>query len=436
VYGEEFNNLYEQYEKEGKYVKKIKARELWSVILETQIETGMPYMLFKDSANRKSNQKNLGTIKSSNLCSEIIQYTDEKEQSVCNLASICLPKFIINKKKFNFVKLMEVTKVIVRNLNKIINTNFYPTEQTRYSNMKNRPIGIGIQGLADVYNILKLPFSSTEANELNEKIFETIYFSSLEESCRLAQIHGHYSSFPGSPFSEGLLQFDLWGIKQDTLRMGFNWDKLKKDIITYGTYNSLLTTVMPTASTSQIMNNSECIEPYMSNVFVRTTLAGEFPIINKNLIDALLELDMWNEDMRKLLMIHNGSIQNITIIPKEIRDVYKTAFEIGLKNIIIQGIGRGPFIDQSQSMNLFLSKSSSSILHSSHFDSWEGGLKTGSYYIRTLPAVNPLPFGIDIEDLKRLTDKNFVVEFLKPQEIKSNKNKKNYQDFTCDMCSA
>ena len=406
VYGDEFKILYESYEKKNMFRKKIKARELFKHILISQCETGFPYMCYKDHANIKSNQKNLGTIRSSNLCSEIMEYSDTNETAVCNLVSICLPKFIFNnfsgKHYFDFEKFMMVCRVAVRNLNKVIDINFYPTEKTKRSNLKHRPIGIGVQGLADVYNMMHFPFDSHEAMELNKKIFEHMYYACIDESNILAMKYGPYESFDGSPFSQGILQWGLWGLERDKLSKELDWDKLIENVKIYGTRNSLTTALMPTASTSQIMGNSECFEPYHKNLFVRTTLAGEFVVINENLIKDLKNLGLWNDDMRKLIIIYDGSIQNIITIPDDIKNIYKTAFEISLKNIIQQSIDRGPFIDQSQSLNLFMSKPDMTLLTSAHFFGWKGGLKTGMYYLHSSPAVNPINFGIDIEDIKRL----------------------------------
>lgn len=412
VWGDEFKKLYEQYESEGRYKSRVSARKLFKHILVCQSETGFPYMLYKDHANRKSNQQNLGTICSSNLCSEIIEYSDDNETAVCNLVSICLPRFIKENKEYDFEKLMEVTRVAVRNLNNVIDLNFYPTEKTKRSNMKNRPVGIGIQGLADVYNFLGYPFDSDEAETLNKKIFETIYYAAVDESKELAKKYGKYESFEGSPFSEGKLQYHLWGKSEKDLLMGFDWIRLTEEVKQYGTRNSLLTALMPTASTAQIMGNYEGFEPYLTNIFVRTTLAGEFIVINENLVKDLELLELWNEDMRKLIIIYNGSVQHIDSIPQNIKDRYKTAFELKLKSVIKQSVERGPFIDQSQSMNLFQPKPNFAVLYSAHLYGWENGLKTGMYYLRTSPAVNPINFGIDIDDLKRLTGMNSVDELI------------------------
>lgn len=404
-HGKEFEELYTKYEKKKKFVKQVKARDLWKHIMQCQIETGFPYMLYKDHANHKSNQQNLGTIRSSNLCAEVIQYSDKHEIATCNLVSICLPRYIIHnegKITYNFDKLMEVCRVAVRNLNKVIDRNYYPTKKAENSNMKHRPIGIGVQGLADVYNQMQMAWDSDEARDLNKRIFETMYYACVDESKELAKKVGHYSSFPGSPFSKGDFQFDLWGLKDSDLKMGFDWTKLREEVVTYGTRNSLLTALMPTASTAQIMGCYEGFEPYMSNIFVRTTLAGEFIVVNQNLVRELEKHGLWDDDMRKLLIIYNGSIQKIDRIPKNIKDIYRTAFELPLKSIIQQSAERGPFIDQSQSMNLFMSDPNFTILNSAHFYGWKSGLKTGMYYLRGTPAVNPINFGIDIDEIKRL----------------------------------
>ena len=432
VYGDEFNKLYEKYESEGKYTSRVPARKLFKHIMTCQSETGFPYMCYKDHANRKSNQKNLGTIRSSNLCAEVFQYSDENETAVCNLVSLCLPKYIeyLNGKPvYNFEKLMYVTRVAVRNLNNVIDLNFYPTEKTKVSNLKNRPVGIGIQGQNDVYNMMGHGFDSPEAELLNKQIFECIYYAAVDESKELAKVHGPYQTFKGSPFSEGKLQYHLWGLTESDLLMNLNWTKLVEEVKQYGTRNSLLTALMPTASTAQIMGNYEGFEPYLTNIFVRTTLAGEFIVINEHLVKDLELLNLWNEDMRKLIIIYNGSIQNIDSIPIQIKNKYKTAFELSLKSIIKQSVERGPFIDQSQSMNLFQPKPNFKVLYTAHMYGWKNGLKTGMYYLRTSPAVNPINFGIDIDDLKRLTGLNSVEELIQNSiadaNIASTKRKRN-----------
>jgi ribonucleoside-diphosphate reductase alpha subunit len=414
TYGEEFNKLYTKYESEGRYVKQVKALDLWKHIMTSHIETGFPYILYKDHANRKSNQKNLGTIRSSNLCAEIIEYSDENETAVCNLCSICLPKFvkidseseIDSNHEYDFVKLQKIVRVCVRNLNKIIDKNYYPTEKTKISNMKHRPMGIGVQGLADLYNMMGYPFESHDAHILNKKIFETIYYTALDESKNCAKEDGPYETFSGSPISNGILQYHMWGLKESDLLMGYDWDKLIKEIKKYGIRNSLLIALMPTASTSQIMGNSECIEPYMSNIFVRSTLAGDFIVINKNLMKDLNNLGLWTDDIRKKLLIYNGSIQKIDEIPINIKNIYKTAFETSLKSIVHQSSDRGAFVCQSQSLNLFIDKPNFDIINTALWTGWKLGLKTGMYYYRSVPAVNPIAFGIDVDDIVRLTGKN------------------------------
>ena len=417
TYGEVFERLYTKYEEDKKYKKQIKARELWKHILECQIETGFPYMCYKDHVNRKSNQKNLGTIKSSNLCSEIVEYSDADNTAVCNLASICLPRFVTYKfgmPVFDYKKLIDVTRVIVRNLNKVIDINYYPTESARRTNETSRPIGIGVQGTSDVYNLFGFPYDSEEANYLNKKIFETIYYASVDESKELAKKYGHYRTFRGSPFSKGKLQYHLWGMKTEDLvtSKDYPWDKLVEDVQTYGTRNSLLTALMPTAGTSQIMKCYESFEPFLSNVFLRTTMAGEFIVINENLMKDLIKEDLWDDDMRKLIIINNGSVQDIDKVPQKLKNIYKTAFELKLKSIISQSADRAPFIDQSQSMNLFMKKPDPTILTSAHYYAWERGLKTGMYYLRTTSAVNPIQFGINVDDIMRLTGRKNALELI------------------------
>jgi ribonucleoside-diphosphate reductase alpha chain len=397
VYGEEFEKLYTEYEKQGKFVRQVRAAELWRAVLECQIETGMPYLLFKDHINRKSNQKNIGIIKSSNLCAEIVEVSNESETAVCNLGSICLPKFVKDG-KYDFDELRKVTRVLTRNLDRVIDINFYPVPETAVSNSRNRPIGLGVQGLADVYCMLGLPFDSQEAKLLNRKIFEHIYFAALSESVELAKENGPYSKFRGSPFSKGELQFDMWeNFDQKTLDPELDWNGLRESVIKCGTRNSLLTALMPTASTSQIMKNCECFEPYSSNIFVRKTLAGEYIIVNEHLVKDLLKIGLWSKDMYNQIVYFNGSIQRITDIPEQIRNVYKTAFEIKGVDIVKQSIDRAAFIDQTQSLNLFQAAPDFNKLASSHFYSWRNGLKTGMYYLRTQPAVDPIKFGMDVD---------------------------------------
>jgi ribonucleoside-diphosphate reductase alpha subunit len=387
-YGGEFEQLYHQYEREGKAKKVLKAQELWFAILESQIETGTPYILYKDACNKKSNQKNLGTIRSSNLCTEILEYTSKDEVAVCNLASIGLNKFVSNG-EFDFQKLFEVTRVVTRNLNKVIDINYYPIPEARNSNMRHRPIGIGVQGLADAFILLRMPFDSPEARKLNKDIFETIYFASLTESCALAAKDGHYESYQGSPASKGELQFDMWGVKPSDK---WDWSTLKNNISQHGLRNSLLVAPMPTASTSQILGNNECFEPYTSNIYTRRTLSGEYIVVNKHLLNDLIGLGLWNEEMKEKLMLYNGSVQQIDEIPTHIKELYKTAWEISQKVIIDMAADRGAFICQSQSLNLFVESPSFSKLSSMHFYGWQRGLKTGMYYLRSKAAVDPIKF--------------------------------------------
>ena len=393
VWGEEFERLYDKYEKEGKARKQVKAQDLWFEILESQIETGTPYILYKDSANRKSNQKNLGTIKSSNLCTEIIEYTSKDEVAVCNLASLALPKFVTDDGTFDHQKLYEITKVITRNLNKVIDVNYYPVEEARNSNMRHRPIGLGVQGLADAFIMLRMPFDSDEARRLNEDIFETIYFGAMEASMELAKVHGAYETFKGSPVSKGIFQFDMWGVNPRSGR--WNWEQLKQDVKKHGVRNSLLLAPMPTASTSQILGNNECFEPYTSNIYTRRTLSGEFIIANKHLMKDLIDLGLWNETMRQKLIATNGSVQPIPEIPQNIKDIYKTVWEISQKAIIDMSADRGAYICQSQSLNIHLKDPNFGKLTSMHFYAWKKGLKTGMYYLRSTAAADAIKFTLD-----------------------------------------
>lgn len=393
-YGGEFEALYHKYESEGRARKTINAQDLWFAILESQIETGTPYILYKDACNNKSNQKNLGTIKSSNLCTEIIEYTAPDEVAVCNLASISLSKFVIeDKKTFDFQKLHDITKVITRNLNKIIDINYYPIPEAQNSNFRHRPIGIGVQGLADAFILMRMPFDSDEAKKLNTDIFETIYNAALEESCTLAQRDGSYTTFAGSPASKGILQFDMWGIDPGQSR--YDWNRLKEDIKNKGLRNSLLLAPMPTASTSQILGNNECFEPYTSNIYTRRTLSGEYIIVNKHLLKDLTRLGLWNDELKQKLMAANGSVANIPEIPNELKALYKTVYEISQKVIIDQAADRGAFICQSQSLNLFVENPNFGKLSSMHFYGWQKGLKTGMYYLRSKAAVDPIKFTLD-----------------------------------------
>jgi len=430
VYGDEFNKLYEKYESEAKYNKQINAQDLWFKILEAQIEQGVPYILYKDAANRKSNQKNLGTIKSSNLCAEVLIYSSPEETGVCNLASICLPSYIEDG-VFNYNKLHEVVKVITKNLNKVIDKNFYPTDKGRVSNFKNRPIGIGVQGLADVFMILKHPFESKEAANINNYIFETIYHGAVEASMELSKkrfniinkilakeidedinnyineyekkninskYSGAYSTFEGSPISQGLFQFDLWDEKPSDR---YDWESLRNDIKEYGIRNSLLVSPMPTASTSQIMGFNESFEPITNNIFQRKTLSGEFIVINKYLIKDLIDMGLWNKEMRDTIILHEGSIQNIPSIDAGTKELYKTSWEIKQRSIIDMSAERGKYICQTQSLNIFLEDPDFQKLSSMHFYGHSKGLKTGSYYLRTKPKAKTQQFTIDPEFAKK-----------------------------------
>tara|TARA_R110002051_G_scaffold180913_3_gene250374 strand:- start:28795 stop:31278 length:2484 start_codon:yes stop_codon:yes gene_type:complete len=400
-HSEEFEKLYLKYEKEGKGRKKVKARDLWEKILESQIETGTPYMLYKDAANRKSNQKNLGTIRSSNLCTEIMEYTSPDEVAVCNLASIALPMFIKND-EFDHKELFKVTKRVTKNLNKVIDRNYYPVKEAENSNMRHRPIGLGVQGLADAFIMLRMPFTSDDAKKLNQEIFETLYFAAVTASMEMAKEEGAYSTFEGSPMSQGEFQHNMWGIKDNELSGRWDWEKLRKEVQTNGVRNSLLVAPMPTASTSQILGNNECFEPYTSNIYTRRVLSGEFIVVNKHLLEDLVGLGMWNESMKQELMRANGSIQHIETIPQDIRDLYKTVWELSMKDIIDMSRHRGYFIDQSQSLNLFMENANYSKLTSMHFYAWKSGLKTGMYYLRTKAAVDAIKFTLDNSKKKEI----------------------------------
>lgn len=399
VWGEEFERLYTKYESEGKFRRQVKAQDLWFEILEAQIETGTPYMLYKDSANRKSNQKNLGTIKSSNLCTEIIEYTSPDEVAVCNLASIALPKFVTEDRRFDHQKLYEITKVVTRNLNKIIDINYYPVPEARNSNLRHRPIGIGVQGLADTFIMLRMPFDSPEARGLNKDIFETIYFAAMEASMEEAKKYGPYETFKGSPVSKGIFQFDMWGVTPSSGR--WNWEKLKQEVKQHGVRNSLLVAPMPTASTSQILGNNECFEPYTSNIYTRRTLSGEFIVANKHLMKDLIDLGLWSETMRQKLIATNGSVQPIPEIPQHIKDIYKTVWEIPQKAIIDMSADRGAYICQSQSLNIHMSNPNFGKLTSMHFYAWKKGLKTGMYYLRSNAAADAIKFTLDKSALQQ-----------------------------------
>jgi ribonucleoside-diphosphate reductase alpha chain len=417
VHSEEFNTLYKKYELEGKGRKTMKARDLWFQILDAQMETGTPYLLYKDACNKKSNQKNLGTIKSSNLCTEIVQYSDDKETAVCNLASIALPTFIDpNTKEFDYDKLHEVTKVVTYNLNRIIDVNFYPTSKTERSNKRHRPIGIGVQGLADVFMLMNLPFSSEEARTINKNIFETIYYAALEQSMELSKVEGAYETFSDSPASQGILQFDMWNINPTHTR--YNWTLLKNQIQEFGLRNSLLVAPMPTASTSQILGFNECIEPITSNIYNRRTLAGEFIMANRYLMNDLIELNLWNERIKNNIITNHGSVQHIEIIPQNIRDKYRTVWELPMRTLIDMSADRGAFICQSQSLNLWLEDPNYKNLTSMHFYAWSKGLKTGIYYLRRRGRHQAQQFTIEPE--------------------KTNLGETMYEDSEeiCEMCSS
>ncbi len=394
IHSEEFEALYLKYEAEGKGRKTIRARELWEKILESQIETGTPYMLYKDAANRKSNQKNLGTIRSSNLCTEIMEYTSPDEVAVCNLASIALPMFVKNG-EFDHKELFRVTKRVTKNLNRVIDRNYYPVKEAENSNMRHRPVGLGVQGLADAFIMLRLPFTSEEAKKLNQEIFETLYFAAVTASMEQAKEEGPYSTYEGSPISKGEFQYNLWGIKDEELSGRWDWAKLRKEVKKNGVRNSLLVAPMPTASTSQILGNNECFEPYTSNIYTRRVLSGEFIVVNKHLLEDLVGLGLWNENLKQELMRANGSVQDIDGIPEDIKELYKTVWELSMKDIIDMSRHRGYFIDQSQSLNLFMENANYAKLTSMHFYAWKSGLKTGMYYLRTKAAVDAIKFTLD-----------------------------------------
>ena len=453
-HSEEFEKLYLNYEKEGKGRKTIKARELWEKILESQIETGTPYMLYKDACNRKSNQKNLGTIRSSNLCTEILEYTSKDEIAVCNLASIALPMFVKNN-SFDHKELFNVTKRVTKNLNKVIDRNYYPVKEAENSNFRHRPIGLGVQGLADAFIKLRMPFTSDEAKALNQDIFETIYYAALTASMEEAQRDGTYKSYKGSPISKGEFQHNMWGVKDEDLSGRWDWSKLRKDIKKNGVRNSLLVAPMPTASTSQILGNNECFEPYTSNIYTRRVLSGEFIVVNKHLLEDLVKLGLWNEELKQELMKANGSIQHIDFIPQDIKDLYKTVWELSMKDIIDMARHRGYFIDQSQSLNLFMEGATMAKLTSMHFYAWKSGLKTGMYYLRTKSAVDAIKFTLDNtkkkEPVKETVDAasavaavpspaetaQIPVEPLTPEELKEMIAKsKGNQDDDCLMCGS
>lgn len=439
TYGDEFEKLYEGYEKVGKGRKTIKARELWEKILESQIETGTPYMLYKDAANRKSNHKNLGTIRSSNLCTEIMEYTAKDEVAVCNLASIALPMFISEnengEKYFNHKKLYDVTRKVIRNLDTVIDRNYYPVKEAENSNFRHRPVGLGVQGLADAFIMLRLPFTSETAKKLNQDIFETLYFAAVQSSMEIAKAKEPYSTFKGSPMSEGEFQFNMWGIKEEELSGNWDWKKLRKNVIKHGVRNSLLVAPMPTASTSQILGNNEAFEPYTSNIYTRRVLSGEFIVVNKHLLEDLVELNLWDNNMKEEIMRANGSIQHIEKIPQDLKDLYKTVWEMSMKDIIDMARHRGYFIDQSQSLNLFMQDPDFAKLTSMHFYAWKSGLKTGMYYLRTKSAVNAIQFTLSKEKKENKIEEETPMT---AEEFKAmvNASKNGGPDDDCLMCGS
>jgi ribonucleoside-diphosphate reductase alpha chain len=429
VVGEEFEALYMKYENEKRYRKQVSAQKLWFQILDSQIETGTPYLLYKDAANKKSNQQNLGVIKSSNLCTEIIEYSDKDETAVCNLASIGLPSFV-KKEKFDFNLLRKIVGIVTTNLNNVIDINFYPTPETKRSNMRHRPIGLGVQGLADVFAMLKMSWDSKEAYDLNKKIFEHIYYAALEASMEIAKKEGAYETFQGSPSSKGVLQFDMWHTTPST---DLEWDKLKKSIMKYGLRNSLLVAPMPTASTSQILGFNECFEPFTTNIYSRRTLAGEYIVVNKYLVKELLEMGIWNEEMKQMIIANNGSVQLIDTIPNEMKNRYKTSWEISQKVIIDMAADRGAYICQSQSLNLFVADPNYAKLTSMHFHAWKRGLKTGCYYLRTKAPVAAQKFTVEpvvsiVDDKKKRERKELLEKLANEYQEEESKG--------CTTCSA
>ena len=456
-HGDEFEKKYLDYEKNNKGQKTIQARELWEKILESQIETGTPYMLYKDAANRKSNQQNLGTIRSSNLCTEILEYTSTDEVAVCNLASIALPMFVKDG-AFDHQELYDVTVRATKNLNKVIDRNYYPVKEAKNSNFRHRPIGLGVQGLADTFIKLRMPFTSDEAKTLNQEIFETLYFAAVTASKDMAKDEGPYESYKGSPISKGEFQHNLWGIKDSELSGRWDWVALRKEVKKHGVRNSLLVAPMPTASTSQILGNNECFEPYTSNIYTRRVLSGEFIVVNKHLLEDLVNLGLWDEDLKQELMRANGSVQQLDNIPDDIKELYKTAWELSMKDIIDMSRQRGYFIDQSQSLNLFMEGATMAKLTSMHFYAWKSGLKTGMYYLRTKSAVDAIKFTLDKKKEEKVpepasvaatasaakaapkakaAEKPVAVEPLTPSELKEMiaKSKEN-EDDDCLMCGS
>ncbi|KAG1456212.1 hypothetical protein G6F56_006882 [Rhizopus delemar] len=402
VWGDEFVELFERYEREGRARETMKAQKLWYAILEAQTETGNPFMLYKDACNRKSNQQNLGTIKCSNLCTEIVEYTSPDEVAVCNLASIALPTFVVNRETYDFERLHSVAKVITKNLNKIIEINYYPVVEAERSNKRHRPIGLGVQGLADAFMALRLPFDSPEAKLLNIQIFETIYHAALEASCELAEKYGPYETYEGSPVSKGILQYDMWDVTPTSL---WDWDTLKGKIAKHGVRNSLLLAPMPTASTSQMLGFNECFEPYTSNFYTRRVLSGEYQMVNPWLLRDLVDMGIWNDDVKNMIVADGGSVQNVPTIPQQLKEIYKTVWEISQRTIVDMAADRGAYIDQSQSLNIFIAEPNFGKLTSMHFYGWQKGLKTGMYYLRTRPAVDAIKFTVDQVSLREYRKK-------------------------------
>lgn len=428
TWGEEFEALYTKYEAEGRYKKKVKAQQLWFAVMESQIETGTPYILYKDACNRKSNQQNLGTIKCSNLCTEIVEYSSPDEVAVCNLASIALNMFVKPDRTFDLPKLKEITKVITRNLNRIIDVNFYPVPEAKRSNFRHRPIGIGVQGLADAFILMRYPFDSEQAQLLNKQIFETIYYGALEASCELAREFGPYESYAGCPVSKGILQYDMWGVTPTDL---WDWASLKEMIAEHGVRNSLLLAPMPTASTAQILGNNESIEAYTSNIYVRRVLSGEFQVVNHHLLRDLTESGLWNEDMKNDLIANNGSIQNIDGIPDDLKALYKTVWEIPQRVVVKMAADRGAFIDQSQSLNIHIAEPNFGKLTSMHFYAWKLGLKTGMYYLRTKPAASAIQFTVDKSKLKKTSEVESSLNG--SAERKANDQRRNMEEMVCSL---
>ncbi|XP_055925264.1 ribonucleoside-diphosphate reductase large subunit-like isoform X2 [Argiope bruennichi] len=423
-WGDEFEQLYEKYEKENKFRRKVKARDLWYAVVESQIETGIPYMLYKDTCNRKSNQKNLGTMKGSNLCTEVIQFSSPNEVAVCNLASISLPRCVLNNSLYDFEKLREITKVVTYNLNKVIDINYYPIPEAELSNKRHRPIGIGVQGLADAFILMRFPFDSDEAQKLNVEIFETIYFSALEASCELAQKFGPYETYFGSPASKLILQYDMWDVIPS---QRWNWKALKQNIAKYGLRNSLLVAPMPTASTAQILGNNESIEPYTSNIYSRRVLSGEFQVVNHHLVNDLTKLGLWDQNMKNKIIANHGSIQNINKIPDDLKRLYCTVWEIPQKTILKMAADRGAFIDHSQSLNIHIAQPSYGKMTSMHFYGWKLGLKTGMYYLRCQPAANAIQFTVD---------KNSLTENSSRQNVQRNQAAEIFPSLDNNVCNS